>query len=158
MVGEALAGLSALKTAFDLAKGLKDISDVAIRNAAIIELQEKILSAQRMQSALAEKVNDLEKEVAGLKAWGADKERYQLAEVASGVLAYAIKEAVRGAEPEHHLCPDCYQKGQKSVLQKEYHEIGRASLLVCHQCGLDLYVSGMREPEHKSHTKGSRRR
>jgi hypothetical protein len=157
MVGEALAGLSALKTAFDLAKGLKDISDVAIRNAAVIELQEKILSAQRMQSALAEKVMDLEKEVAGLKAWGADKERYQLAEVASGVLAYAIKEAVRGTEPEHHLCPDCYQKGQKSVLQKEYREIGRASLLVCHQCGLDLYVSGMRRSEHIGHTKDSKR-
>ena len=41
MVGEALAGLSALKTAFDLAKGLKDITDVANRNAAVIELQEK---------------------------------------------------------------------------------------------------------------------
>jgi hypothetical protein len=81
-----------------------------------------------------------------------------LAEVASGVLAYAIKEAVRGAEPEHHLCPDCYQKGQKSLLQREYREVGRASLLVCHRCGLDLYVTGMREPEHGSHMKGSKRR
>ena len=41
MVGEALAGLGALKTAFDLAKGLKEIDDAARRNAAVIELQQK---------------------------------------------------------------------------------------------------------------------
>jgi hypothetical protein len=44
MVGEVFAGIGALKTAFDIAKGLKDIDDVARRNAAVIELQEKILS------------------------------------------------------------------------------------------------------------------
>jgi hypothetical protein len=158
MIGEALAGLGALKSAFDIAKGLKDISDAALRNAAVIELQEKLLSAQQAQSALSQLVDDLEKEVADLKKWGADKKRYELAEVASGVLAYAIKEAVRGAEPEHHLCPDCYQNGQKSLLQREYREVGRASLLVCHRCGLDLYLTGMREPEHGSHSKDSKRR
>ena len=46
MVGEVFAGLSALKTAFDIAKGLKDIDDATRRNAAVIELQEKILLAQ----------------------------------------------------------------------------------------------------------------
>jgi hypothetical protein len=48
------AGLSAIKTAFDLAKGLKDIDDATRRNAAVIELQEKSLSAQSAQSALVE--------------------------------------------------------------------------------------------------------
>jgi len=35
---------------FDIAKGLKDIDDAARRNAAVIELQERILSAQQSQS------------------------------------------------------------------------------------------------------------
>ena len=50
MVAEVFAGLSAIKTAFDLAKGLKDIDDATRRNAVIIELQEKILSARDAQS------------------------------------------------------------------------------------------------------------
>ena len=45
MVGEVFAGIGALKTAFDIAKGLKDIDDATRRNAAVIELQEKILTA-----------------------------------------------------------------------------------------------------------------
>ena len=73
MVAEVFAGLGALKTAFDIAKGLKDIDDAARRNAAVIELQERILSAQQSQSALVERVHDLEKEVAGFEQWEAEK-------------------------------------------------------------------------------------
>ncbi len=51
MVAEVFAGLGAIKTAFDLAKGLKDIDDATRRNAAVIKLQEKILDAQQAQSA-----------------------------------------------------------------------------------------------------------
>jgi len=53
VVGEVFAGLGALKTAFDIAKGLKDIDDAARRNAAVIELQEKILAAREAQSGAA---------------------------------------------------------------------------------------------------------
>src|SRR6185503_3530269 len=73
MVGEAIAGLGAVKTAFDLARGLKDISDATIRNGAIIELQEKILTAQQAQATLIERIDQLEKEVAGFEAWDAQK-------------------------------------------------------------------------------------
>jgi hypothetical protein len=52
VVTETIAGLSAIKTAFDMTKALKDINDAAIRNAAVIELQEKILSARDAQTAL----------------------------------------------------------------------------------------------------------
>src|ERR1700680_505522 len=99
MVGEAIAGLSAIKTAFDIAKGLKDISDATIRNGAIIELQEKILSAQQAQSALIEAVGNLEKEVARLKSWEEDKARYKLTEIAPGVVALSLKEGMRTGEP-----------------------------------------------------------
>jgi hypothetical protein len=59
MVGEAIAGLGAIKSAFDLAKGLKDINDAAVRNAAVIELQERILAAQQAQSALVERTHSV---------------------------------------------------------------------------------------------------
>ena len=50
MVAEVFAGLSAIKSALDIAKGLKDISDAAARNMAVVELTEKILAARELQS------------------------------------------------------------------------------------------------------------
>ena len=71
MAGEIFAGLTAIKTAFDIAKGLKDIDDAARRNAAVIELQGKILDAQSGQAALIETVGALKARVAELEAWDA---------------------------------------------------------------------------------------
>jgi hypothetical protein len=64
----------ALKTAFDMAKGLKDIDNAVSRNAAVIELQENILAAQQAQAALIKRIDDLEKEVAGFEAWEREKD------------------------------------------------------------------------------------
>jgi hypothetical protein len=70
MVGEAIAGLSALKTAFDLAKGLKDIDDAVRKNVIAIELQERILAGQQAQAALLERIGTLEKEGADFEKMG----------------------------------------------------------------------------------------
>jgi hypothetical protein len=91
MVAELFAGLSAFKTMFDLAKGLKDINEAATRNAVAVELQEKILAAQIHQSTLIEQVSSLEAEVAHLKDWEAEKQKYQLTELRAGggIFAYS---------------------------------------------------------------------
>ena len=72
VAAEVYASLTALKTAFDLARGLKDIDDATRRNAAVIELQEKILAAQSEQAALIERSHELQSRVAQLEAWGAE--------------------------------------------------------------------------------------
>jgi hypothetical protein len=117
MVAEFAAGLSAFKTMLDLAKGLRDISDAAARNVAVIELQEKILIAQQTQSALVERVSSLEEQLAELEAWEADKQRYELKEIASGQFAYVLKPETAAGEPAHILCANCYGHNQKSILQ-----------------------------------------
>ena len=88
MISEAMMGASALKTAFDMAKGLKDISDATIRNGAVIDLQEKILSAQEAQFALVKRVDELEKEMTDLKAKASEKQRYQLKDFGAGAFAW----------------------------------------------------------------------
>lgn len=117
MVAEVFAGLSALKAAFDLTKGLKEINDAAIRNGAIIDLQEKIRDAQQTQSALVERVRDLEAQAARLKTWEVEKQRYQLAEVAPRQYAYVLRPEEKDCEPPHWICPRCYEHEEKSVLQ-----------------------------------------
>jgi DNA-directed RNA polymerase subunit M/transcription elongation factor TFIIS len=117
MIAEGMAGLGALKTAFDMAKGLKDIDNAVSRNAAVIELQEKILTAQQAQSALIERVDKLEKEVAGFEAWDAEKNRYQLKDFGGGTFAYELKPAEARGEPMHRICPACYEQRHRSILQ-----------------------------------------
>jgi hypothetical protein len=147
MVGEALAGLSSLKTAFDMAKGLKNIDDAVRRNVAVIELQEKILSAQQAQSALAEQVGELEKEVARLKAWDADKQRYELREVSADVFAYVVKPSVESGEPFHMLCANCYQRGEKSILQATQELHMRRRVHNCPHCSAKYEMAYVPRPE-----------
>jgi len=151
VVAETIAGLGAVKTAFDMAKALQSIHETTARDRAVIELQKEILAAQAAQFALLERASDLEKEVAALKAWDAEKQRYKLVDVESGVLAYAPKEGMENGEPAHHLCASCYQTGFKSFLKQETWNPGRCEMLVCHGCGWFAYVHGSADPAHKSH-------
>jgi hypothetical protein len=144
MVAEVFAGLGALKTAFDLAKGLKDINDATIRNAAVIELQEKILTAQQQQSALVESVSALEKEVADLKAWDGEKQRYELKNVGGegpAVFAYALKAGEENGEPPHLLCANCYQSRRKSILQATAELRSRLRAHRCPSCKAEFEFS-----------------
>jgi hypothetical protein len=141
MVAEVFAGLSALKAAFDITKGLKDIDDATRRNAAVIELQEKILSAQAAQAELVEIVGELKKRVTELEDWGTERQRYGLTDVGLGSLAYTLKESIRGTELPHSLCPNCYQRGQKSILQPRTS--GHGKELFCPHCKTTLLIKNL---------------
>lgn len=117
MAAELIMGLGAIKTAFDLAKGLKDIHDVAARDRAVIDLQKEILAAQQAQFALVERVSNLEKEVAGFETWEAEKKRYKLTDFGGGTFAYLLKQEAANGEPIHRICAHCYEDGHRSVLQ-----------------------------------------
>lgn len=117
MAAELIAGLGAIKTAFDLAKGLKDIHDVAARDRAVIDLQKEILAAQAAQFALVDRIRDLEEKVARFETWEAEKQRYKLTDFGAGTFAYLLKPEAANGEPSHRLCAHCYNDGHKSVLQ-----------------------------------------
>jgi DNA-directed RNA polymerase subunit RPC12/RpoP len=145
MVGEVFAGLGAIKTALDIAKGLKDINDAAARNLAVVELTEKILAAREAQSTLLDRVSDLENEVIQLKDWKADKDRYQLADIGNGVVALALKRAMSNGEPMHYICADCAAKGQKSYLQP--HVRGpHFDQYKCGSCGFEIGIDKDKRP------------
>lgn len=117
MIGEAFAGLSAIKTAFDMTQGLQSIHDAVARDRAVIELQKEILLAQSAQAALLDRVSQLEKEVARFETWDAEKKRYELKALRVDVFAYMLKPDSRGVEPPHWLCANCYEQRKKSIFQ-----------------------------------------
>jgi hypothetical protein len=134
MAAELLTGLSIFKTLFDSAKGLKDINDAAVRNGAIVELQEKILTAQEQQAELVERVRDLERIVAEADTWHREKERYQLADFGGGTFAYVLKPAMANGEPSHRICAHCYEQRRKSILQSDGTKGSGREKVVCHTC------------------------
>ena len=116
--------LTSLKTASEIAKNLVGLRDASLVDEQILELRRQLseaveacLAVKLTQSAQIDRIRELEKEIVALKAWGAEKENYKLAEWKHGVMAYIPKECVHGAEASHALCAACYESGKKSVLQ-----------------------------------------
>ncbi|HVX78858.1 MAG TPA: hypothetical protein VHB49_22215, partial [Bradyrhizobium sp.] len=110
----------------------------------------EILAAQAAQCASLGRVGKLEKEVARLETWDAEKQRYQLTEIHPGVFARTLKEGMENGEPQHSLCDACYEASFKSRLKRETWNPGRCNVIVCNGCGWFAYLSGMSSPEHKS--------
>lgn len=136
--------ISGLKTASDIAKSFLELKSVSDIQGKVIDLQSSILSAQSSalaansdQSAMAEEIRALKKEIADVKAWEAEKQRYELKALESGVFAYSLKQVSSGGEPPHWLCANCYTKGIKSILQNVGDFYGTTSH-VCHSCKSEI--------------------
>ena len=150
------SAFASLKAAGEIAKALVHLRDTATFQTQLIELQGQILSAQASaltaqadQSALLERKRDLEEEVASLKAWDAEKQNYELAEIRQmggsqkAVFAYRLKSQAEPAQPSHYLCANCYTHGEKSILQPVLLERGRIDILLCQGCGSHLNLTGI---------------
>lgn len=146
MAAETTAGVSAIKTAFDIAKELQVLPDAAARGRALIDLQKELLAAQQAQSDLIDHARKLERELTNLKNWEADKARYRLSEIAPGLIALAIKEGERNGEPFHWICATCCAAGKKSYLQQRirgpYYDMFK-----CNSCGEELEVNKGNPPQ-----------
>ena len=143
VVGEIFAGISAFRAMYDSAKALKDMNDGAVRNGAVVELLEKILTAQQAQGALLEQVANLEKEIAAFETWNADKQRYKMSTTKGGSIVYSLKPDVEPPEPPHDICATCYEHRKRSILQAApystpHMQLGKPRMLVCHECKSEI--------------------
>lgn len=143
-----LSGLiSNFGAAQDIAKAMLELKTISEVQGKVTELQNVILSAQNtaltaqsQQSTLIQRVADLEKEIANVKAWEAEKQRYELKALKPGVFAYTLKPSSANGEPSHWLCANCYNKGIKSILQNAGDFYG-VSTHNCHSCKTKILVN-----------------
>jgi hypothetical protein len=140
MVGEVFAAVGGFKALLDTAKALKDMNDAAVRNAAVIDLQEKILAAQEAQAELAERIRTLEKEVTNFETWETEKQKYELKNLGlSAAFALMLKPAARGAEPPHWVCAKCFGSQQISIIQHGAPSRGGRSGFYCPSCRTEIF-------------------
>jgi hypothetical protein len=123
-MGSIAAALGGLKTAGEIAKALLQMKSESDRQAKVIELQSVILAAQSSaiaaqsdQFTMLEEVRKAKVELANVKAWETEKQRYQLVVPYSGCTVYALKESMSAGEAPHYLCANCFQDGKRSFLQ-----------------------------------------
>jgi len=135
--------LSSLGVALNVAKSLVGIRDVAKLqealvqfNSAIIDAQSKIISSQNVQSELAARVDELEKECVRLKDWKAEREKYARKEVAPGAFVYIANDYVGKFQNAHKYCCDCFDSYKKSTLQQSKPSVNIK--LSCHNKCPDL--------------------
>jgi hypothetical protein len=148
----AIAGMAtSLRSALEITKAMIDVRDTNLIQTKTFELTREIMAAQSYaleamatQSDLLASKRELEEKISKLETWNAEKGRYQLKSIQAGVTAYALKEGMENGEEPHCLCPTCYNRGQKSILQRETFSVGRAVMQVCHECGTELIVHGER--------------
>lgn len=148
------AALSSLKAAKDIAEAMVTLRDTSAFQSKLIEFQGKLIdannsafAAQDERSALLEQIRDLEKEVAKLKAWETEKERYQLKDVFLGSFAYVLKPDAEGPEPPHWLCTNCYENGKRSILQRGASQ-GPEYFWACPYCKATIKVRHNISPIH----------
>lgn len=156
--------ISSIQNVANIAKSLIDIHDASLWQskrsellAAVIAAQSSALQAQGQQMALINqqmtlinRVRDLEEEIRNFKAWESEKQRYELKDLGNRKFAYSLKESVQQVEPQHDICANCYNQSKKSILQLQSRDPGRHKVLMCQNCGEEIFLTGSRGPEQDS--------
>ena len=140
--------ITSLKLAGDIAKSFLELKSLSEVQTKVIELQSIILSAQSSaleanahQTAMIEDIRNLKEEIARIKAWEKEKQRYKLTSPMQGVILYALKESCSASEPPHWICTKCYEEGRKSILNPQKKI---AWVLVCPRCKCEFH-----SPQHR---------
>lgn len=147
----AISGLiSSIKASTEISKALLNLRDenlirekVGALNIQLFDAYGSALDARKAQAELLDQVDALKETILKFEKWDAEKERYQLAEVAPGAFAYALKAGAEHGEPPHHICPACYEQRRKSILQGDLSKSirGTSGVLKCLACGATIRVS-----------------
>ena len=121
---EIAAAVTSVNALLNVAKAMVGLRDAETFRAKAIEFEGLILDsltkavqATEAQATQLDEIRALKTEVTDLKAWGAEKERYELKAIGHGTVACILKPEARGIETPHWLCPNCYAQGKKSFFQ-----------------------------------------
>lgn len=135
MYSEIAAAIQSSKIAIDLVKAAHGLANYSELLTAVTSVQEKLtdaiaseLASQEKQAVLAERVRELERQLAEIADWKSQVQRYALFQFPTGALTYALKPGMENGEPMHHICTACVDKKKKTTLQPQ----GR--FLHCPEC------------------------
>lgn len=133
-----------IKSTLDRLKELVRVRDANQINSAIAKVNSLLIASQdealKQQSeivTLTKRIRDLENQIMKTKHWFQEKSRYDLKEIAPSIFVYVLKENETG-EPIHHICPNCYENGFKSILHNTVSRDSGWKKLKCFNCSFEV--------------------
>lgn len=150
------AALSGLKSAYDITADFLRQKLNAEMQGKVIELQRLILSAQQdtltaqsAQATFAKRIEELENEISSLNNWDLESQRYKLTDFGGNTFAYLLKKETADGEPIHKICPTCYQKKQKSILQTRGTSVSSQEICFCAACSNEFFLGAKTDPNEE---------
>ena len=134
--------ITGLKVATGLIKGMLETKNAIGVQEKIIELQAALLevhtnaiSATTAQFELLEQVRALEEQLKAFNDWDEQGQRYTLVcPWDDAAQVYALRKASSDGDVPHFLCPNCFHKRQRVILNQAFATANRYVLLACPSC------------------------
>lgn len=139
LISDIIKGILELQTSVEVKAKVSELQD------AVLSAQSNALAAQAQQTAMIEEIRNLKEDIARVKAWEKEKQRYKLISPWAGTVLYAVKEAASASEPPHWICTKCYEDGRKSILQAK-KTAGAWFVLACPACKNEFRSPNRMEP------------
>lgn len=140
-MSDPFAALTSLRAAYDIAKTMNGMMTESKVNEVRLALQEALLDAQEKLRDGRDELEEQRKEITFLKGeierlkdWSSERETYELTRINfNGVFVYIPKGFMGRYENALKLCPNCFGKGNKTILQDAFPgpPPGRRHYLVC---------------------------
>jgi len=111
---------SLLSSGFNLAETIKSIvrmKNEVEKNKAIRELDQTYMALREEYGRLQEENEVLREDNKKFKAWDTENNRYKLRDFGGKTFAYELDPEKANGEEPHLLCPTCFQKKRKSIIQ-----------------------------------------
>lgn len=158
MIESIQVGFQAIQGGLNIAQGIQSLKTETAVNQAVIDIQRSLLDAQkglneaeaRHSSDLA-RIDELEQETMRLKDWSTERERYELIGIRGGAFAYMPKAGMENGEPAHWLCTNCFEHGQKSIMQNKGQQRAGSGdeTYGCNRCKASFNVMGRVRPAYQ---------
>lgn len=148
---EITAAINSARATIAFVKGAKAAIDKVEISNQLAEIYDKIIAAQSQTlSLLSENVklvqekNDLNKKVVESENWQKTETEYELTEICPKRFIYVSKKSAESTQPEHWLCPNCWQQKKKSILQGKLER-----QYMCPACKFEFFNSNEPPPPSK---------
>ena len=105
----------------------------------VIGLQSLILSVQSEAFALQTENAELRAQLAKIRDWTAEKDKYEMKAIQGRAYVYALKPDMEGKEPPHWLCSACFEANRKSLYSFETY-FRRDAVWKCSHCESRLSI------------------
>lgn len=116
------------------------IAKVSVLQSEIMTAQSAALTSLAERALLMSRVAELEQVLRQTQDWESQAKRYRLTEFPSGAQVYVLRPDCAEDEPEHRICPKCFEDRKRSIIQTTNRHSG-GEVVKCPNCNLELTLS-----------------